>query len=128
MVVSHIFTHSLVIFSLYTRLTITQDTYNFLIADGLTCTLDGLLCLSHNYWPKNFSSTCKCTPSCSQVVYLENNFKKQVWSSEDGVQFNEKTSFRWEVIPPRLRLRRDVLFSFEDLLGNMSIVHTMNPF
>lgn len=27
------------------------------------------------------------------------------------------SSFRWDVIPPKVRMRRDVVFSFEDLLG-----------
>jgi hypothetical protein len=35
---------------------------------------------------------------------------------DGGIPFTQKSSFRYEVIAPRLRLRRDVLFSYEDLI------------
>lgn len=30
------------------------------------------------------------------------------------------SSFRWDLIPPKVRFRRDVVFSFEDLMGEYS--------
>jgi len=47
--------------------------------------------------------------------------KKSSW----GVKNNEEvassetatSSFRWDLIPPKVRMRRDVVYSFEDLVG-----------
>lgn len=38
-------------------------------------------------------------------------------SPEEGIPFKQKASFRWEMVQPKTRQRRDVLFTFEDLLG-----------
>ena len=35
---------------------------------------------------------------------------------DGGIPFTQKSSFRYEVVPPRMRLKRDVLFSYEDLI------------
>lgn len=35
---------------------------------------------------------------------------------DGGIPFTQKSSFRYEILAPRMRLRRDVLFSYEDLL------------
>lgn len=35
---------------------------------------------------------------------------------DGGIPFTQKSSFRYEILAPRLRLRRDVLFSYEDLI------------
>lgn len=50
--------------------------------------------------------------------------KKSSW----GMKGNEDTtgidmatsSFRWDLIPPKVRFRRDVVFSFEDLIGKLN--------
>jgi Amiloride-sensitive sodium channel len=35
---------------------------------------------------------------------------------DGGIPFTQKSSFRYEIIAPRMRLKRDVLFSYEDLI------------
>lgn len=35
---------------------------------------------------------------------------------DGGVPMTQKSSFRYEIVPPRMRLKRDVLFSYEDLI------------
>lgn len=40
--------------------------------------------------------------------------------AEGGIPFKQRTSLRWEILQPKTRLLRDVLFSFEDLLGEFS--------
>jgi len=41
---------------------------------------------------------------------VKNN--EEVASSETAT-----SSFRWDLIPPKVRMRRDVVYSFEDLVG-----------
>lgn len=50
-------------------------------------------------------------------MYSEGSFKLSTWFVEDnGIPFAQKSSFRAELLWPRMRLRRDVLFTFSDLV------------
>lgn len=50
-------------------------------------------------------------------MYTEGSFKLSTWDvADNGIPFAQKSSFRAEVLWPRMRLRRDVLFTFEDLV------------
>ncbi|XP_055630176.1 sodium channel protein Nach-like [Toxorhynchites rutilus septentrionalis] len=83
--------------------------------DGPTCTIDGLLCLaSHPSWFRKQS--CSCLKPCTETVFIEVGSSKSQWVAVEGILFKQKASFRWEVLQPKTRFRRDVVFSFEDLL------------
>lgn len=54
------------------------------------------------------------------MEYTLQTVKKSSWGIniiEDDGKSDVTSSFRWELIPPKVRMRRDVVFSFEDLLG-----------
>lgn len=83
-----------------------------------TCNLADIECLVSNAWPTNVrEDECNCPKTCNLLMYSESSFKISSWNVEDnGIPFAQKSSFRVEVLWPRLRLRREVLFTFEDLL------------
>lgn len=83
--------------------------------DGTSCSPSGLLCLSVNGWPGNVKP-CGCVKTCAEIVYTQGSLKKINWAVDGGVSFTQKSSFRYEILAPRLRLRRDVLFSYDDLI------------
>lgn len=86
---------------------------------GKICTTDGLDCLHKNGWPGSVATAaCECPKACTEVLYVRESFKRHRWTVEgSGITFVRKTACRWEIMAPQFRLRRDVLFSFEDLLG-----------
>lgn len=53
--------------------------------------------------------------------------KPKSWSihnisrSMTDLPFLQKITFRWEILPAKVRNRRDVLFSFEDFIGTCSL-------
>lgn len=50
-------------------------------------------------------------------MFTESSSKLSTWNAgNNGIPFAQKSSFRCEVLVPRMRLRRDVLFTFEDLV------------
>nr|XP_029730550.1 sodium channel protein Nach-like [Aedes albopictus] len=83
--------------------------------DGPACTIDGLRCLAkHPSW--HDKQPCRCLKPCTEIVYYVMSATRSHWATEGGIPFKQKASFRWEMIQPKTRLRRDVLFTFEDLL------------
>lgn len=83
--------------------------------DGTSCTPSGLVCLSLNSWPKEV--TCKCPKTCSELVYTQNAFKTTNWAADNELTvLNKKSSMRFEILAQKIRFRRDILFSFEDLI------------
>ncbi|EDS41556.1 pickpocket [Culex quinquefasciatus] len=86
--------------------------------DGPTCTVAGLLCLaeqpSGRWYDEKLS--CRCLKPCTEIVYLLVGTTQNQWRAEGGIPFKQRTSVRWEILQPKTRLLRDVLFSFEDLL------------
>ena len=55
------------------------------------------------------------------MEYTVQTVKKSSWGASNMEETYKSdvvtSSFRWDLIPPKVRLRRDVVFSFEDLLG-----------
>lgn len=55
------------------------------------------------------------------MEYTVQTVKKSSWgggNNDDAARSDVVTSsFRWDLMPPKVRFRRDVFFSFEDLLG-----------
>ncbi|CAO1391230.1 unnamed protein product [Diamesa serratosioi] len=94
---------------------ITKILMRFIAIDGTSCSPSGLLCLSVNGWPKSVKR-CGCVKTCAEIVYTQGSLKKINWAVDGGVSFTQKSSFRYEVLAPRLRLRRDVMFSYDDLI------------
>lgn len=100
--------------------------------DGPCCNPAGFECLLDFKWPHWASHICKCQDTCEELRYSVHSIKRSVWESqfhEEGEQVPESStssSFRWDVIPPKVRIKREVLFSFEDLL--VSIGGTMSLF
>ncbi|XP_065084557.1 pickpocket protein 19-like [Ochlerotatus camptorhynchus] len=83
--------------------------------DGPTCTIGGLRCLAnHPSWHDKHS--CRCLKPCTEIVYYVLSATKSHWAAEGGIPFKQKASVRWEIVQPKMRIRRDVLFTFEDLL------------
>lgn len=50
-------------------------------------------------------------------MYTQNGLKKTNWAADGELTvLNKKTSIRYEILAQKIRFRRDVLFSFEDLI------------
>ncbi|XP_017108445.2 pickpocket protein 19 [Drosophila bipectinata] len=88
--------------------------------EGPSCNPAGFECLLDFKWPIWALHICKCPSTCTEIEYTMQTVKKSSW----GVKNNEEvvssetatSSFRWDLIPPKVRLRRDVVYSFEDLV------------
>ncbi|XP_060651425.1 LOW QUALITY PROTEIN: sodium channel protein Nach [Drosophila nasuta] len=88
--------------------------------EGPSCNPAGFECLLDFKWPIWALHICKCPSTCTEIEYTMQTVKKSSW----GIKNNEEaasaesatSSFRWDLIPPKVRFRRDVVFSFEDLI------------
>ncbi|KAH8362566.1 hypothetical protein KR200_007060 [Drosophila serrata] len=88
--------------------------------EGPSCNPAGFECLLDFKWPIWALHICKCPSTCTEIEYTMQTVKKSSW----GVKNNEEvtssetatSSFRWDLIPPKVRMRRDVVYSFEDLV------------
>ncbi|KAL9699394.1 hypothetical protein quinque_002835 [Culex quinquefasciatus] len=91
--------------------------------DGPTCTVAGLLCLAEQppgrWYDEKLS--CRCLKPCTEIVYILVGTTQNQWRAEGGIPFKQRTSVRWEILQPKTRLLRDVLFSFEDLLEGQAL-------
>lgn len=100
--------------------------------DGPSCNPSGFECLHDFKWPNWASHICTCQDTCENFQYTVHSIKVNSWRNQlhdDGEEISDTepaSSFRWDVIPPKVRIKRDVLFSFEDLLvsigGTMSLL------
>lgn len=93
---------------------------NQFISDGPSCNPAGFECLLDFKWPVWALHICKCPNTCTEMEYTLHTLKKSSWGGNivDETKTDVVTSsFRWDLIPPKVRMRRDVVFSFEDLLG-----------
>ncbi|XP_053686564.1 uncharacterized protein LOC128736109 [Sabethes cyaneus] len=83
--------------------------------DGPVCTIQGLRCLAKysDWYDKKY---CHCLKPCTEIVYVAVHTSKNQWTSAKGIPFKQKSSLRWEVLQPKTRFRRDVLFGIEDLI------------
>ncbi|KAM7344424.1 pickpocket 3 [Cochliomyia hominivorax] len=92
--------------------------YSFV--DGPSCNPAGFECLLDFKWPVWALHICKCPNTCIEMEYSLQTVKKSSWGvsnlDDSGKSDVVTSSFRWELIPPKVRMRRDVVFSFEDLL------------
>ncbi|XP_017475509.1 PREDICTED: sodium channel protein Nach [Rhagoletis zephyria] len=92
----------------------------YAFVEGPSCNPAGFECLLDFKWPIWALHICKCPSTCTEIEYTVQTVKKSFW----GINMNEEivntdsvtSSFRWNLIPPKVRMRRDVVFSFEDLL------------
>lgn len=93
--------------------------------DGPSCNPAGFECLLDFKWPIWALHICKCPSTCTEIEYTMQTVKKSSWGMknvEDSASVETATSsFRWDLIPPKVRFRRDVVFSFEDLIGKISM-------
>lgn len=99
--------------------------------DGPSCNPAGFECLLDFKWPNWASHICKCQDTCEELQYTVHSIKRSSWGNrlhdeeEEIPDSATSSSFRWDVIPPKVRIKREVLFSFEDLLvsfgGTMSL-------
>lgn len=50
-------------------------------------------------------------------MYTQSSLKKTNWAADGELTvINKKTSMRYEILAQKIRFRRDILFSFEDLI------------
>lgn len=57
---------------------------------------------------------CTCLPNCDEVNYVLEDLDTREWFLGSNLQWGLKEY-------PRMRLKRDVLFGFADLLGNFCL-------
>ncbi|XP_055379614.1 acid-sensing ion channel 5-like [Condylostylus longicornis] len=84
--------------------------------DGIRCNPAGFECLLDFKWPIWALHICKCPSTCTEHVYSVHSIKTNPWSGTTTENSKISSSFRWDIVPPKVRMRRDVVFSFEDLL------------
>lgn len=94
--------------------------------EGPSCNPAGFECLLDFKWPIWALHICKCPSTCTEIEYTMQTVKKSSWGMknvEESASVETATSsFRWDLIPPKVRFRRDVVFSFEDLIGKLSLI------
>lgn len=98
--------------------------------DGPSCNPAGFECLHDFKWPNWASHICTCQDTCENFKYTVHSIKSNTGRNQlyegDEISDSASASFRWDVIPPKVRIKRDVLFGFEDLLvsigGTMSLL------
>ncbi|XP_045475018.1 sodium channel protein Nach-like [Harmonia axyridis] len=75
-----------------------------------TCSVEGLHCLS-KFKEKLIllEGTCSCLPNCDEVVYYVDDLDTREWFLGTNLQWGLKDY-------PKMRLKRDVIFGFTDLL------------
>ncbi|XP_055916103.1 sodium channel protein Nach [Eupeodes corollae] len=84
--------------------------------EGPSCNPAGFECLLDFKWPVWALHICNCPSTCTEMQYTIQSIKRRSWGAKDAKQEGVTSTFRWEVSPPKVRMRRDVVFSFEDLL------------
>nr|CAI5855703.1 unnamed protein product [Callosobruchus analis] len=95
--------------------------------DGKTCDIKGLLCLSRHadlITQPPFKVGCKCPQPCNLITYLPQIPKYTRW--DEGGFLDQRITFRWGLIHPTTKYRRDILFGFGDLV--VSLGGTFNLF
>ncbi|KAJ8985058.1 hypothetical protein NQ317_019741 [Molorchus minor] len=88
--------------------------YHFL--GGKVCDIRGLLCLSkyaNRIMQPPSQIGCKCPQPCELITYLPQIPQYTKW--EHGY-FDSRITFRWGLLPPTTKYRRDILFGFGDLI------------
>ncbi|XP_065368958.1 uncharacterized protein ppk3 [Calliphora vicina] len=92
----------------------------YTFVDGRSCNPSGFECLLDFKWPVWALHICKCPNTCIEMEYTLQTVKKSSWGvsnmDDAGKSDVVTSSFRWDLISPKVRFRRDVVFSFEDLL------------
>ncbi|KAG4069556.1 hypothetical protein HA402_006922 [Bradysia odoriphaga] len=83
--------------------------------DGEVCDAAGIICLHKFAWPYISFELCECPFSCIDLKYAENSIRKRSWIVGD-LPFLQKASFRVEVLTPKMRLKREIIFSFEEMI------------
>lgn len=58
---------------------------------------------------------CSCYPNCNDVNYVVEDLDTREWFLGSNLQWGLKEY-------PRMRLRRDVIFGFTDVLGNNTTI------
>uniref|UniRef100_A0A1B0FV54 Putative sodium channel protein nach rhagoletis zephyria n=1 Tax=Lutzomyia longipalpis TaxID=7200 RepID=A0A1B0FV54_LUTLO len=87
---------------------------------GPDCNVEGIFCLNRLSWPERTKGTCDCPKPCLDLLYIPNSYKVESWDvGEEGIPFAQKSTFRLEILPAKMRNRREVLFTFEDLLVSL---------
>ncbi|XP_074038745.1 sodium channel protein Nach isoform X1 [Leptinotarsa decemlineata] len=100
--------------------------YHFL-AKGKVCDISGLICLSKYATQLTREPSqlgCTCPQPCHLISYLPLNPKYTKWN--EGGYFDERIAFRWGLLHPTTKYRRDILFGFGDLI--VSLGGTFNLF
>lgn len=108
----------------------------FIQLDGEFCDVAGIICLHKFAWPYISFELCECPFSCIDLKYSENSVHRRSWFVNyvlsnhkikwrqfqflyrivGDLPFLQKASFRAEVITPKMRLKREIIFSFEGMI------------
>lgn len=74
------------------------------------CDVKGLHCLGHfSERLKTVGKECTCLPNCDDVNYIVEEYESREWFLGSNLQWGLKDC-------PKMRLKRDVIFGFTDLL------------
>ncbi|KAJ6634279.1 Sodium channel protein Nach, partial [Pseudolycoriella hygida] len=107
--------------------------HHYQFYDGEVCDASGIICLHKFAWPYISFELCECPYSCIDLKYAENNFQQRNWFGKriyfyykliinhnfrivGDLPFLQKASFRAEVVTPKMRLKREIIFSFEGMI------------
>lgn len=83
---------------------------------GPDCTPEGYACLLVQYFPQNYIKRCVCTQTCINYSFQKNSMKLSKWAKQSSVTLVQKSSVRYEIVTGKIKMRRDVLFRFVDML------------
>ncbi|CAH2062360.1 unnamed protein product, partial [Iphiclides podalirius] len=89
--------------------------------DGDVCDAHGMACIGRNVeilinLPKNLAK-CPCIPQCAELNYYSHT--KKVSIRNETLDEEAAAIARYNLMPPKFRLHRDVIFSLEDLFASL---------
>lgn len=107
---------------------------SFLQPDGKVCGIQGMVCLSkfaENFTQPSSQIGCQCPQTCDVITYFPQIPKYTRWYDllvdrflrflidfvREYGYFEQRITFRWGLLAPTTKFRREVLFGFEDLVG-----------
>lgn len=90
--------------------------YFYHLYPGKNCDPEGYMCLKVMYFPKDFIKRCKCSKTCTDYTFSRDSIKVMKWKKQTDASIMQKSSIRYKIISSKIKIRREVVFKFEDML------------
>lgn len=96
--------------------------FYYLNTNGPNCTPEGFVCLKEMNWTVHYLNNCDCFKPCTDLIYMIQNAWLKSYGTMDGMPYVSKSTYKWDITQIRYRYHRDLMFSFENVLGKYFIL------